>query len=199
MKLDDGNVVRFGQDLAEIEKLYSCKGIDNPLRIARKSIDQLIQISNVTFEFDTGRLKGIIFKDGYRFSNPPTPYPENWKNFFASSEYRMFRQMPRSEFLSYLAVWEARATVSGAEKVHFGDLSPSQYSVSIDRERYCDMVHVSMGPSRRSGGGGIWCDGWTAIFKMDKGSTDANSAPLDGALESLSVFRDEFNTVARRR
>src|SRR5438105_11221226 len=109
MILDDGNVVRFGQNLGEVENLFSCHAIDSTGLIARKSIDRRIDIKNASLEFDSGLLSRITFKEDYQFINPPTPYPEPWKNFPVIGSQRVFSRIPRDGFLSYLAAWEERA------------------------------------------------------------------------------------------
>jgi hypothetical protein len=104
--------------------------------------------------------------------------------------------MARKDFLSYLTAWEQRAQNLGAEKLELGDLTSVQFAVSIDQDEFVDMIHVSMGPPRRAGGGGIWCDGWTLFFTMESDRRDVGETI--GILQTLSAFRDEFNTVARR-
>jgi hypothetical protein len=191
--LDGGNALRFGQKIEEAESLFSCHAIDNPARVARKRIDEIINTANLQLDFDSGRLCRVTFAVDYQFDNPPTPYEEDWKNFPEIDSGRVFGRMSREKFLSYLSKWEQRAISMGAEKVDMGDLTREQFAVSICRDSFWDAVCVNMGPSRRAGGGGIWCDGWIATFEKPKTKFDA------GILESLSAFRDEFNTVARQR
>jgi hypothetical protein len=191
--LDDGNALHFGQELEEVEPIFSCHAIDNPVRIARKTIDKIIKTANLQLDFDSGRLCRVTFAVDYRFVNPPAPYAEDWKNFPAIGSCRIYGRMSREKFLSYISAWEQRAINIGAGKVDMGDLTTEQFAVSIDRDDFWDAVCVNMGPSRRAGGGGIWCDGWIATFEKSKTNFDA------GTLETLSAFRDEFNTVARRR
>lgn len=199
--LDDGKTVSFGQSLEEVEQLFGCKADDIPLRIARKGIDKRLKTENLSLEFDAGRLKRISFKGGYEFKNPPEPYPEPWKNFAAIGPTTISGKMPREDFLTYLKTWEERAKTFGAEPVEpGGDLGSEQYSVAIMQEDLIgystDMIVVNMGPSRRAGGGGLWCDGWVLFFATE---SDSQQAGVEvGRLQSLSAFRDEFNTVARR-
>ena len=98
-------------------------------------------------------------------------------------------------FFGYLAAWEERAVSIGAEIVKSGDLTSVQFVISITQDQFFDMIHISMGPSGRAGGGGIWSDGWTAFFVME---SRRRKDEVVGSLQSLSAFRDEFNTVARR-
>jgi hypothetical protein len=195
--LDDGKTISFGQSQEKIEQLFGCKAIDKPIRIARKGIDQSLKTGDVSFEFDSGKLKRIIFESEYGFRNPPQPYPEAWKNFPIIGATGVSRKMSRDEFLSYLDEWEKRAKASGAERVEAGeDLNERQYQVGIIRDDFADMVVVNMGPSRRAGGGGLWCDGWCLFFATE--SDHQQPRVETGRLRSLSVFRDEFNTMARR-
>ena len=46
-----------------------------------------------------------------------------------------------------------------------GDLADKQFAVLENNDQFWDAVIVNMGPSRRAGGGGIWCDGWIATFE----------------------------------
>jgi len=191
--LDDGRTLHFGQEIEEVEILFSCRAIDNPSRIARKTIDKMIKTADLQLDFDSGRLLRVTFAVGYQFDNAPTPYVEDWKNFPMIASCRVFGRMSRERFLSFVSAWEQRAVSLGAEKVEMGDLTTEQFAVSICREQYWDAVCVNLGPSRRAGGGGIWCDGWIATFEKPKAKFDP------GTLKDLSAFRDEFNTVARRR
>ena len=194
--LDDGRVLFFGQQLTEVEALFGSVAIDDPIRIARKGIDKLLKTDGLTLRFDTDRLKDIQFRPPYQFINPLTPYPEQWKNFDKIGAMGLRSRLSREEFLSYLQEWEKRATSLGAEKMPFGDLSERQYSISIDRDEFFDAIHVSIGPSRRAGGRGIWCDGWGISFT--KTNQHSSSGKIEAELlESISAFRDEFNTVAR--
>ena len=199
--LDDGKTIAFGQSLEEIEQLFGCKAEGIPIRIARKGIDKSLKTDNLSMEFDSGKLKGIKFEGEYEFNNPPQPYPEAWKNFVVLGPRRISARMAREDFLAYLKAWEERAKTFGAEPVEPGeDLGSEQYSVGIVQENtvgFClDMVAVNMGPSRRAGGGGLWADGWCLFFARE--SDHKQTGVEVGRLLSLSAFRDEFNTVARR-
>ena len=195
--LDDGKTISFGQSQEEIEQLFGSKAMDIPSRIARKGIDQSLKTGDVSFAFDLGKLKRIIFESEYGFRNPPQPYPEAWKNFPPIGATGISGKMFREKFLSYLDEWEKRAKGSGAERVEAGeDLNERQYQVGIVRDDFADMIVVNMGPSRRAGGGGLWCDGWYLFFATESNYQATGVAV--GQLQSLSAFRDEFNTVARR-
>jgi len=191
--LDDGNALCFGEEIEKAERLFSCHAIDNPLRIARKTVDKIIKTANLHLDFDSGRLCRVTFADEYQFKSPPTPYPEEWKNFPVIGARKIYRRMPREEFLSYVSAWEQRAIGLGAEKIDMDDLTTEQFAVSICRDEFWDSVCLNMGQSTRAGGGGIWCDGWIATFKKQETELGAE------ILEELSAFPDEFNTVARRR
>ena len=103
--------------------------------------------------------------------------------------------MSRDDFLNYLALWEKRAQNLGAEKINFNDLHSKQFAVSVSRDKFMDMLNISMGPTRRASARGLWCDTWTAFFTMNRGSQNPEVKPE--LLSTLSAFRDEFNTVAR--
>ena len=199
--LDDGKVISFGQSLEEVERLFGCEAADIPIKIARKGIDKSLKTGNLSLEFDSGKLKRMCFECGYDFKSPPTPYPEPWKNFPVIGAARISGKMLREDFLAYLNAWEERAKAFGAEPVEAGeDLASEQYSVAIIQEDLMgvptDMAVVNMGPSRRAGGGGLWCDGWVLFFATESDSKE--SGVEVGHLWSLAAFRDEFNTVARR-
>jgi hypothetical protein len=188
MILDDGKKIHFGQPLEELEKLFGVASADIPMRIARNGIDSKIDGANVSLEFDTGRLRCIRWKEDYQFINPPEPYDHAWKNLGAVDGCCLKDGMSRSDFLAYLAAWERRAQSSGAKKVDFDDMAEGEYCAAIERNEFADMICISMGPTRRAGGGGIWCDGWTIFFSVRE--------PVE-KMESVSAFCDAFNTVAR--
>jgi hypothetical protein len=119
--LDDGRTIAFGQHLEEVEELFGCKAGDIPMRIARKGIDKSLKTDNLSLEFDSGKLKRIRFEGGYEFKNPPTPYPEPWKNFPSIGTTRISGGMIREDFLAYLKGWEERAKTMGAEPVEAGE------------------------------------------------------------------------------
>jgi hypothetical protein len=192
--LDDGTQLRFGQDLREVEAHFSRQAHDIPMRIARPGIDKQLELETFSLEFDSGRLRKITLKAGYKYFNPPTPYSESWKNFPSIGSRKISEGMPRRAFLVYLAAWKRRAANLGAKRTQVGDFSGQQFSVSFQRDSFVDMVLIDMGPSRRARGGGIWCDGWIATFALP----DSPSGTVPGTLESLSAFRDEFNSVARK-
>lgn len=130
----------------------------------------------------------------YRFVNPPAPYAESWKNPVPINTLKIEGGMLRDDFLRYLGAWEEHVQSLGVTRVEFGELLPKQYVISSERNRFRDMIHVSLGPARRSAGRGLWCDGWSAFFAM---RPESASVPSRGTLESLTAFSDEFNTVAR--
>jgi hypothetical protein len=195
--LDDGKTIAFGQSLEEVEQLFGCEAVDIPIKIARKGIDKSLKTDNISLEFDSGKLKRMSLEAGYEFKNPLTPYPEPWKNFPAIGATRISGQMFRRIFLSYLKAWDARARNLGGRRIQAGeDLADREYSIAVVRDDFADMIVVNMGPSRRAGGGGLWCDGWCLFFATE--SDHQRSGVEVGRLQSLSAFRDEFNTVARR-
>jgi hypothetical protein len=194
-KLDTGETVAFGQSLGEVESLLSSKATDHPLLADRKGIEKVIKTQSLLLEFDSGRLKAIVFRDDYEFKNPPAPYPEPWKNLSAIGAKKIYPKMSRADFLSYLADWEQRAIDLGGEKTDSGDLTSRQFAILITRDRFIDMIHISLGPSRRGGGQSIWCDGWSLNFTIDLDIPSQKTTP--GLLEFISAFRDEFNTIAR--
>jgi hypothetical protein len=195
--LDDGMMVYFGQSLQEVEKAFGTSAFDIPLRIARKGIDKKLVANGVSLEFDTERLRSMEFTKGYQFKTPLKPYAQPWKNFEIINGRCIKARMSRDEFAAYIATWEARARELGAEKMDSADLKQNQYRVSFDKDKFADMFHACMGPTRRAGGGGIWADGWTAFFAIPRNSKSIELSV--GELQSLNAFCDEFNTVARRK
>jgi hypothetical protein len=100
--LDDGRTIVFGQSLEEVEQLFGSKAMDIPNRIARKGTDKSLKTGNLSLEFDSGKLKRIIFESEYEFKIPPQPYPEAWKNFPAIEATKISGKMVREDFLSLL-------------------------------------------------------------------------------------------------
>jgi hypothetical protein len=98
----------------------------------------------------------------------------------------------RKDFLAYVSAREQKAISLGGEKVEMEDLTANQFAISDEQHEFLDLVAINMGPSRRARGGGIWCDCWIAYFALKNGKKGTKV----GTLENLSVFRDEFNTLA---
>jgi hypothetical protein len=193
--LDNGKVVYFGLALRRAEELLSLQATDHPLPGKPKGGNKALDLGDVYLCFDNGRLRDIEFRYPYQFTNSPAPYPEHWKNFMPIGEKKIHGNIFRDELLEYLAAWEKRAAALGVEKMALGDLSSCQYSISFERNQFRDMIHISMGPSRRTAGQGIWCDGWTLFFAVES-DFEAHGEER-GLLKSLTAFRDEFNTAAR--
>jgi len=196
-QLDSGEVVRFGQRVEEIEKLFSVKAVEKRSRVARKGIDTEIKTGQVELDFDCGRLKRISFSKEYQFKTALVPFVEPWKNLPPIDAHALRPRIPRYEFLHYLTAWEERAKKLGVDKLDLDDLRKDQYAISFTCDAFVDAIHVSMGPSRRSAGGGVWCDSWNFSFDVNLGQKMPRTA--DALLNSVSVFRDEFNTFARLR
>lgn len=195
--LDDGKTVYFGENIEEAQKVFSVNPVDDSSPIARKGIDKKIQIRGISLKFDTGRLNEIEFAKDYQFKNPTKPYPAAWKNFDAIDDKKLAPGITREEFLAYLDVWEKRANKLGARKVDSEDLNENEYNISTTQNQFMDGIHVSMGPSRKTGRGGRWCDGWSAFFATE---TDHKfTGATVGRLQSFSAFCDEFNTAARTK
>src|SRR5688572_33505271 len=64
--LDDGKRIAFGQNLKELEKIYSRKAADQPSP-GRRGIDTELRLGSITLEFDTSRLNKIEFKSPYQY------------------------------------------------------------------------------------------------------------------------------------
>ncbi len=180
--------------------MFKLTAMDSPLPIARKGTDKTLTHGNVTLDFDSGRLMRIQFETGYEYRNALMPYPEPWKNLPAIGRASVTGKMLREDFISYLKLWEERAAAMDSRVVEAGsDLAFNEYSVGIVQETlmdfHIDMIALNMGPSRRAGGGGLWCDGWILTFGTP---SDSDGEDTLGRLRSLSAFRDEFNTVARK-
>lgn len=144
----------------------------------------MIRESSIVFNWVTG--------NNFRFIHPLTPFPEDWKSLVPIEEKRIVKGISRDNFLSYVSAWQERAQTFGAQCVERGDLEAHQYSVCVKRDKLIDAVHIAMGPSRRTGRGGIWSDGWHAFFGTI--ATPEGIPSYTGVLYSLSGFRNEFNT-----
>jgi hypothetical protein len=195
--LADGTLIHFGQKLEDVERLLSISAVDRPLPIKREGVDKNIEARGLVLSFDTGRLNRIELQEPLHFKNPLTPYPEPWKNFPKIGGFQIHYGMSHEEFASYMTKWEERARSLGAESTEADDFEAHQFRFSFIREEFMlmHMFAMIMGPSRRARGGGIWADGWTAFFAM---KADEKQGRAEGTLLSLSAFRDEFNSVARR-
>jgi len=188
MLLDDGKLVYFGQHIRDAERIFSCVAVDNPLRSARKGVDKQIRAGFVRLDFDSELLKQIEFREGYTFKHPPKPFTEPWKNFVVIEDQCTRAGMTREEFESYLRAWEKRAQELGARRRESGDLGEAEYRMTMTRDAFFNDVHISMGPSRRASGGGIWADDWHVFFSVDQ--------PV-ATLKTVSAFCDQVNTIAR--
>ena len=194
--LDVGKSVYFGQNIQEVEILFGVPAVDNPLQIARKGIDRKISTPEFSLEFDQGKLHSIEFRQLFRFDYPPQPFAEEWANFASIGGACIEKSMTRDRFADYVRSWEIRAKQSGAISVDSPDLAEREFRYSFEKDSFCDMFHLALGPSRRAGGGGIWASGWTAFFSMP-GQPDWDDSH-GSELRTLTASCDEFNTVARR-
>jgi hypothetical protein len=195
--LDDGKVLHFGQTLDEVSAMVGGVPKDEVPPIGRKGVDKRIELRGVTLGFDTGRLDEIKFTDEYGFKNSLTPYKENWKNFEPTGKLKLSQHMTRSEFLDYLALWEEQAKRLGKTKTNEGELTAGQYCITLTKNEFFDMVHITFGPTRSTGKGGLWADGWGISFTT--GSDTEFRGVKAGILRSVTAFSDEFNTRARHQ
>lgn len=194
--LDGGEVVWFGQDQSALARQYSFQVLPEDLPISRPGIDTVGQLKSCRLRFDTGRLRHVEFDHTYRFGNPVCLYPEPWQNCDPIEGVGIRAGMSRHDFLDYLKKWVRRARAAGARSKALDDMPAGWFAIGCIRESFYNAIHVNLGPTRRAGGGGIWCSAWSVGFttsvdpKLEDGQTDR--------LESLRAFSDEFNTVARR-
>jgi hypothetical protein len=194
--LDSGHEIEFGQSLQELELVFSSKAINARVPPFRRDIDKTITLKNVVLSFDHDKLTTIEFQYPYGYTYPPTPYPEMWKNLANIGGQKIFQETSRSCFVTYLDAWQARANSLGIFKTEFGEMSAQQFSLAFEQNEFRDMVQINMGPTRRTGGKGLWCDGWTARFS--RGQVRVPKIPAE-MLVSLTAFCDDFNTIARQR
>jgi hypothetical protein len=190
MTLDDGLIITFGQNLKETEERCSYAATASPFG-GRKGSAKVINLKHVSLTFDCNLLCLVKFDHPYQFKNPLTLYPERWKNLTAVAKKKLQAEMLRNEFLDYLTAWEQRARQFGAEKKEICDLAEGQYHIFSRRDKFVDMISISLGPTRKTKAGGIWSDGWIAMFDIKPATA--------GRLRSVSALRDAFNTAARRR
>lgn len=190
--LDDGNALRFGQDIEEVERIYGVRAGDLPFKNPHQDTDKWLDLPTMVTRFDSGRLKEFKFKAGYQFTQPLVPYPDEWRNLGPIESLRISAGMRRDDFLNYVAAWEKRATENGARKLDLWEMTGNDFSVGIMESETWNSVCMNMGPRRLTRAGGIWCDGWIVEFKPS--GTDPNVL----VLHAITAFRDEFNSAGRR-
>ena len=171
--------------------------VARPPRIVRFAPNQrIIKTDQLKLTFDAGNLSTMEFLRDFDFAVPLEPYSEEWKNFAPLDGMKVGNDINRRGADEYLAAWEKRAGIFGARKVGHGDLLSNEYSIYSDDDDTWSVIGVTMGKSRRAGGGGLWADGWILQFASVR-DAERHRMPA-GQFLSISAFCDEFNTTARK-
>jgi len=200
---NDGKSFYFGQNLGEAEEMFGISGKQYPPEIARvRPNHRIIETKELSLTFDAGKLSHMEFLRNSGLETALAPYAEVWKNLnglgFGSNTMS-------GEAAGYLSVWEKRVGAFGARKIEAGsDLASLEFSIysqdpDDDLKVYgidWNILGINMGKSRRSGGGGLWADGWIIHFATAR-DAELSQIPV-GKLRSMSAFCDEFNTAARK-
>lgn len=188
--------VHFGQTLAEVERLFGKSAVQDPSVVARKGLDLKIDLPTTELSFDSGKLSDITFKRNYQYPESMTLFRQEWRNLSPVENLKLNPGMKKTEFLKYLELWEARARAAGAERRIGGVLTKSnEYVIKITQDKWSSSVHISYGPHRETGRGGVWSDGCHVSFATQR-SAELYDVRF-GTLLYVSLFCDEFNTVAR--
>jgi hypothetical protein len=195
-EIGQGISVFFGQSLSEVERITRVTGRNVTLPIAREGIDKIVALKYVDLQFDTARLVSIEFKGDFTLPGPLSPFPEEWKNLYSIEGREMRLKMTRNDVWAYLKQWEDRAKTRGYQRKDSGDLNEKEYSITDTDEDAISMIHISMGPSRRTSKGGRWSDGWSFAFTSKAEARIFKTKT--GRLDSIRAFRDEFNTAGRK-
>jgi hypothetical protein len=201
---NDGKQFYFGQDLAEVEKIFGVSARQHLPETARAAQNQrILETKELILTFDTGKLMHMEFLQDFNFERPLTPYADDWKNLDCLP---FKKEMSREEAVGHLSTWEKRVSVLGARKIECGDdLSSNEFSTYSFNEEDEDMktlgidwnvFGINMGKSRRTSRGGLWTDGWSIEFTTAR-DAKLNQRPI-GRFRSVSAFCDEFNTAARK-
>ena len=197
--LNDGKRFYFGQDLREAEEIFAINAKPYPPELARvRANHRIIETAELELTFDSGKLSNMEFREGFDFQIPLIPYCERWKNLDSIVFPKSPEKMMHEDAMGKLALWEKRAQQSGAKKIEAGDdLAINEFSTASEAGECWNMIGISLGQSRRTGGGGLWMDGW--IFQFTS-ATDLQLHKIPvGIFQSVSAFCDEFNTAARNK
>jgi len=142
------------------------------------------------FEFDSGLLCTMEFKDGSLDKVPLTPFRKKWMNLAELGTNTIHAGMPKKQFLAYLAAWEVRAKDSGIQKApdgYFGDLNDHQYFVQIDENAMVNHIAIRMGTTKRSSQGDLWENGWSIFFYLESERADGHVSDTLASIIALAI------------
>ena len=153
--LEDGTELYFGQAQAEVERLIGSTATAPSTRPGDPVLSKpRLSLAEVGLTFDAGRLAAIDFR---RITEPPAPFPEQWKNLVALGERRIVMGMTRERFDEYLAAWHERASGLGL-------VLGKQYTVSENNSEQVQSVIIRLVSSGVSAGGRRISDTWQFSF-----------------------------------
>lgn len=182
LRLDTGEILRFGQSLAETEKAWGVPSQPDTLPVSRPGVRRNIVGPAATLRFAYGRLEHVEFGGAHGFRYPVAPFSEEWQNPDPIDGRRIAPGMSRADFQLYLEAWRRRAAAAGKRE-------DVDYSVGDGDGMF---THVALAPFRRTlNGRGIWSDSWAANFGF------AAKGNAGEKLESVSVFSDAYNPNSR--
>ena len=121
---------------------------------------------------------------------------KTWKNLDPIDDKSIEIGMNFCEVEVYLRLWATRAKAYGMKRRRTPYLGKNEFQIYFIKMDDYQTFGINFGTSRRVGPHGIgsWSDGWIGSFVA--ASKTSQRLPL-GALNSLSAFCDEFNTMAR--
>jgi hypothetical protein len=192
--------LHFGQSIQEVEAVTGKSSKTNSTPFPRKEIDREITTDSMRFEFDSGLLCTMEFRDNFPFKSPLTPFRQKWMNLDNIGTNIIQPRITKRQFLGYLEVWENRAKSFGVEKVQPGDmraLNDHQYIIQVDKVNTIDpkgvnsigFTHIAirMGTEKKSSHGGLWENGWSIFFLADSAQPGNHGS---GQLDSITALGD---------
>ena len=175
--LEDGTHLRFGQLRAEVERLTGATATIPGGLSPTNTASPRVSLREVSVDFSGDRVRGISYT---RWSHPPAPFPEAWKNLDPIGDLQVTRDMTPEQFKAYLAAWEDRAQGLGYAR-------DKHYTVRETSTERSQGFLISLPPSRTSLGGARRMDSWSVSFNPS-GPAERRTFRLTGLYSSRGEF-----------
>ena len=192
--------LHFGQTLEEVQKALKVEATDVPPpldTVSRKGIDKIIVYKNLELGFDTDLLYKITIHHPFTQFQGMAFFHEKWKDFDRDGVSIIKPGFTRSDLETYLPEWAARAIKNGAKPLDSSNATQdSFFEITKVNNSYTNHVYIGFGPYRKNKFRHEIRSGSVAFFfELDK-IAQLRGVKV-GALESIHLFCDEFNTQGR--
>ena len=192
--------LHFGQTLEEVQKALKVEATEVPPPldiVARKGIDKIIVYKNLKLKFDTGLLYSITINHPFVQFQGMDFFREKWMNFDRDGVSIIKPGFTRTDLEFYLSEWTARALKNGARLFDSSNAGQGNFfQISKTSDTYTSDIYIYFGSLRKNKWGRKMFSGAVGFTFQTERDAQVRGTEV-GALSSISIYCDEFNTLDR--